>query len=277
MRRATLVLATVLAGLAAAPAEAARIGDAKVRPCKQRAWLCGTIARRLDPARPKPTIRIHFRYRRATEGATGPPVVAVEGGPGYPSEGSRFEYVGMYGPLLRHRDLLLVDNRGTGDSALIDCPELQRAWDDTTSAPYLAAVARCAAALDRRYGPGAANRFATAYAVEDFEAVLRTLKLREIDLYGDSYGTFFVQSYLSRHHARVRSVVLDSAYPIQDLEPWYASSAREGFNAMARVCERSPTCDGEPARPPRRAARTRPATPLTGRVDGAASGSARSS
>ena len=268
MRRALLVLTTVLTGLAAAPAEAARIGDATVRPCKEREWLCGSIVRRLDPAQPKPAIRVHFRYRRATEGATGPPLVAVEGGPGYPSTGSRFEYMDMYGPVLRHRDLLLVDHRGTGRSALIACRELQRATADTTGAPYLAAVRRCADRVNRRYGAGAANRFATAYAVGDFEAVLRTLRLRTIDLYGDSYGTFFVQSYLSRHHARVRSVVLDSAYPIQDLEPWYASSAREGFNAMARVCERSLTCTGSPRERLAELLAEVRVTPLRGRFNG---------
>lgn len=245
MRRLVLLLLALPAALPA-PAGAARIGHATVHPCKPRGWVCGSIPRRLDPARRRPVIRIHFRYRRASDGAKGPPLVAVEGGPGYPSGGSRIEYEGMYGPLLRHRDLLLVDNRGTGASALIRCRELQRGVVDTSSAPFLAAVTRCAARVERRHGPGAANRFATAYATEDFEAVLRRLRLRKVDLYGDSYGTFFAQSYLSRHHARVRSVVLDSAYPIQGLDPFYASSAREGFNALARVCERASGCTGSP-------------------------------
>ena len=257
-----------LAGGPAVPGRGGPDRDAAVHPCKPRGWVCGSIARRLDPARPRPVIRIHFRYRRASDGANGPPLVAVEGGPGYPSGGSRVEYEDMYGPLLRHRDLLLVDNRGTGGSALIDCHPLQRGVADTGTPQYLAAVAHCAAALNRRYGPEGANRFATAYATEDFEAVLRRLRLRTIDLYGDSYGTFFVQSYLSRHHARVRSVVLDSAYPIQDLEPWYASSAREGFNALGRVCERAPMCAGIPRdRLAELLERVR-AAPLRGKVDG---------
>ncbi|HYL27545.1 MAG TPA: hypothetical protein VEW74_06890, partial [Candidatus Nitrosotalea sp.] len=51
-------------------------------------------------------------------------IVAVEGGPGYPSIGSRSLYRGLYAPILTKRDLLLVDNRGTGESNAIVCRPL---------------------------------------------------------------------------------------------------------------------------------------------------------
>jgi hypothetical protein len=112
--------------LGAAPATAAqeRLGSVPVRPCPDGGrWLCGKLPRPLDPARPQGRkIGIAFRWlppRRA--GADHPALVAVEGGPGYPSTGSRVEYTGTYGPLLRERGLLLVDQRGTGGSALINC------------------------------------------------------------------------------------------------------------------------------------------------------------
>ena len=77
-------------------------------------WRCGTLSRPLDPARPHGrTIPIAFRWlppRHA--GARLPALVAVEGGPGFPSTGSRVEYTGTYGPLLRERGLLLVDSAG---------------------------------------------------------------------------------------------------------------------------------------------------------------------
>jgi pimeloyl-ACP methyl ester carboxylesterase len=59
----------------------------------------------------------------------------------------------------------------------------------------------------------APDLFATAYAVRDLAAVIRALRLGRVDLYGDSYGTFFVQSLISRHQDLLHSVVLDSAYP----------------------------------------------------------------
>ena len=80
-------------------------------------------------------------------------MVAVEGGPGFPSSGSYGEYRRIFGPTLRRRNLLLVDNRGTGMSALIRChpldsyPEGARA----SRARFARVVGRCGRALNHRY------------------------------------------------------------------------------------------------------------------------------
>ena len=60
----------------------------------------------------------------------------------------------------------------------------------------------------RRFGRGALALFATAYAADDLAAVLRALRIRTIDLYGDSYGTFFVQDFIARHPRVARTVVI---------------------------------------------------------------------
>ena len=90
-------------------------------PCSQGSdYLCGTIRVALDPAGEVPgKIDIAFAWlphanRHAKANGT---IVAVEGGPGYPSIESRSLYRALYAPLLHTRDLLLVDNRGTGRSA----------------------------------------------------------------------------------------------------------------------------------------------------------------
>jgi pimeloyl-ACP methyl ester carboxylesterase len=174
--------------------------------------------------------------------------VAVEGGPGYPSTGSALEYTGTYGPLLRDHDLLLVDNRGTGMSALIDCRRLQRFPGRTSGSAFARIAGRCGRALNRRFRLRdgrrlhASDLFATAYAARDLAAVLAALRLRRIDLYGDSYGTYFVQSFISRHRRRLRSVILDSSYPVRGLSPWYASSGETARRALDAVCARDPGC-----------------------------------
>jgi pimeloyl-ACP methyl ester carboxylesterase len=241
---ATMVLA------APAPAHAGsdderRVGSIVLERCEQGTrWWCGSLRRPLDPARSGGRrISVSFRWLPASRpGARRPALVAVEGGPGYPSTGSRAEFTGIYGPLLRERDLLLVDNRGTGDSALIDCPALQRFAGDTSRPSFPPLVAGCARQLERRYGRGAADLFSTAYAVGDLAAVLRALRLGRVDLFGDSYGTYFVQSFIARHHDLLRSVVLDSPYPVRDLDPWYASSGRTARAAMDAVCARDLGC-----------------------------------
>ena len=122
-------------------------------------------------------------------------------------------YAEMYGPLLDRRNLLLVDQRGTGRSEPIDCPPLQDLKGD-----YAPAAAACGAALGAR-----ADDYSTALSADDLAAVVDALGLGPVDVYGDSYGTFFAQVYAGRHPEQVRSVVLDSAYPTYGEDAWYAT------------------------------------------------------
>ena len=234
---------------AVAPAQAAttlRVGSLTLKPCADgpRGWWCGSLQRALDPRKPSGRhIPVALRWRPATSGRVdGPPLVAVEGGPGYPSIGSRVEYTGIYGPLLRRRNLLLVDNRGTGGSALIDCPMVQKFAGVTSSDAFPARAARCAQQIERQFGAGASSLFATAYAADDLDAVMGALKLAPADLYGDSYGTYFAQSFMARHPGRLHSVVLDSSYAARDLDPWYGSSGTTARAALDLVCARDVAC-----------------------------------
>ena len=70
---------------------------------------------------------MHFRVFPRTDRSQPAlqPVVAAEGGPGYPSIDSAESYLFMLGPLRRRHDLIVVDNRGTGRSGAINCPRLQ--------------------------------------------------------------------------------------------------------------------------------------------------------
>lgn len=256
--RATLAAALVVAAaLAAAPSASAdggrpslRVGTRVLHPCRGGGpgW-CGTLPRRLDPARAdSPRIGIAFRWLPPQGRARGPAIVAVEGGPGYPSTGSLAEYTGIYEPLMRERGLLLVDNRGTGGSALIGCPRLQSYTGVTSGPGFPALVAGCAREIERRYARRgrralhAADLFGTAYAADDLAAVMRALRTGRVDLYGDSYGTWFAQSFIARHPRTLHSVVLDSAYPVRGLDPWYASSGAVARSAMDAVCARDPGC-----------------------------------
>jgi pimeloyl-ACP methyl ester carboxylesterase len=248
MFRGAVVLLALLA-LFAAPAGAAtkKLGSVTLHRCGegQHGW-CGSLNRPLDPGRPHgPKIGIAFHWLPASHPAKQPAIVAVEGGPGYPSTGSLYEYHGIYSPLLRTRNLLLVDNRGTGGSGLIDCPSVQR-YNGVSSGPEFARrVKSCATRIERTYpGVHAADLFGTAYAAEDLAAVLRALRLGKVDLYGDSYGTYFSQSFMARHPELLHSVTLDSSYQVVGLDPWYASSGPVAMNALNVVCSRSPGCTG---------------------------------
>ena len=83
--------------------------------------------------------------RRDRSRPAGTPIVATEGGPGYSTIESGAGYRFMLRPLLRTRDLILMDNRGTGGSGAIDCPRLQAGKGD-----YTREVGRCAERLAAR-------------------------------------------------------------------------------------------------------------------------------
>src|SRR4051812_7945675 len=250
--RALIASAFALALLASGAARAdakptLRVGHATLHRCGGGlSGYCGSIRRALDPAKPRGArIKIGYRWLPASgRDAKEPAIVAVEGGPGYPSIGSTFEYEGTFDPLLRTRNMLLVDNRGTGRSGLIDCKPLQTFTGVTSAEPFPSLVADCARRIQRRYPktPGAGDLFATAYATADLSAVMKHLRLGRVDLYGDSYGTWFAQSFMSRYGGQLNSVILDSAYPVRDLDPWYASSGPAARSAMDAACARDLAC-----------------------------------
>ena len=215
--------------------EALSVGRLSLHRCDTGAPWCGSLARPLDPAGAIPgTIQIYFEYYPTTSGgpATGT-LVATEGGPGYPATESRNDYMALFDPLRPTHDVLIMDNRGTGRSDAVDCEPLQHAAVLTA-----ADVGACGRSLGRT-----APMYSSVLAADDLAAVLEALAIRRIDLYGDSYGTYFAQVFALRHPERLRSLVLDGAYPLDGPDyawyPHYAPAMRDKFN---RACERAPGC-----------------------------------
>jgi pimeloyl-ACP methyl ester carboxylesterase len=240
-------------GEAFAPANL-EVGEETLRRCTaEPVGYCGRLAVPLDYRMPAgPRISVAFRWYPASDpgsrGAAGT-VVPVEGGPGYPSGGSVEEgYAPMYGPLLQRWNMLAVDNRGTGQSTPVDCPSLQAFSGPTATAAFQQAAGECAAALNSRWHyPGgapvhASDLFTTAPATRDLAAVLHALGLAKVELYGDSYGSWFAQVFAARYPRLVRSLILDSTYSTVDLDPWYRSTVQSMPTAFDDACSRSPAC-----------------------------------
>jgi pimeloyl-ACP methyl ester carboxylesterase len=221
------------AGAAAAPGPEVHIAPCGTSPLV----LCGSI--RVPPywARPgfgKP-LTVRFRVYRHTDRAARPaePVVALEGGPGYGSIGSAGSYLFMLGRLHRAHDLIVMDQRGTGSSSVIDCPALQNGVGS-----YEHGSAVCARQLGLRAGA-----YGTAAVADDMAAILRGLGIPRVDVYGDSYGTYAAQAFALHHPAMVRAAVLDGTFDqsFNPLEPEESASLRHAWRA---VCRRSGACSG---------------------------------
>jgi pimeloyl-ACP methyl ester carboxylesterase len=206
-----------------------KVGSLELERCAHGAY-CGHIDRPLDPTGAIPTsISIHFEYYPHTaKGPSKGTLVATEGGPGYAATESRADYLALWQPLRDSRDFVLMDNRGTGQSGALDCPELQAAERWTVEL-----IGACGRSLGDR-----AALYGTAYAADDLAEILRLLGRQRIDLYGDSYGTYFEQVFALRHPDLLRSIVLDGAYPLGGRDyawyPSYAPAMRDKFNLTCR-------------------------------------------
>lgn len=233
---ATLLSAPAVAHASPPPPGEVEVGGLTLRPCQvARGALCGSIRREWEPGRPEEgRVRVGFAFIPARDESRPAlsTVVPHEGGPGYSTTGSVSYYRQLYRPLLRRRHLLLVDQRGTGRSEPIDCPALQDLTID-----YSVAARRCGRALGDR-----SDDYSTALSADDTAAVVEALGLGPLDLYGDSYGTFFQQVFVGRHPDLVRSVVLDAAYPTFGETGWYPTQAPAMRHAFRVVCQRSRPC-----------------------------------
>ena len=163
------------------------------------------------------------------------PIVAVEGGPGYATTASRSYYLGLFRPMMKRHDLLLVDQRGTGTSGAIDCEPLQ-----SISWPFVGWV-QAVGACGQQLG-AASNLYSSSDASDDLVDVLNALHIPKIDLYGDSYGTFFSQTFAILHGDRLRSLVLDAAYPVEHTDAWWRDLARAAASGYRLACQRDAGC-----------------------------------
>ena len=259
-RRSRFVPALLLAAVTAvslAPAMAVAqetddqlaVGRLRLDPCEEvdGAW-CGTLRVPFDRADPAAgTIPVNFEWYPAEQAPVGT-MVAVEGGPGYPSTGSRDYYIELFGGLQRSRNLLLVDNRGTGTSALINCRPLQRWHLALGDDEYNRRVAACGNQLNTaRPLPGAllvhgSDLYGTANAARDLADVLTALETGPVDLYGDSYGSYFGQTFAARYPGLLRSLTLDATWPVLSTDPFYISTIETARIAFDLACRRSVAC-----------------------------------
>lgn len=171
------------------------------------------------------------------------PLVFFEGGPGASAIESAPDVVEEYGAVLRHRDLLLVDVRGTGGSHPLRCPQPEgvRAIEealDTFMDP--AAVRRCREVLSR---DNDLTQYTTDTIVDDVEEVRAALGYPKVNLAGASYGTRVALVYLRRHPESVRTAQLSSVLTMDSRLPTFlAPQTQAAFERVVRDCAAEPSC-----------------------------------
>jgi pimeloyl-ACP methyl ester carboxylesterase len=231
-----LVIAVDTHAAAATPPRKINVGSLTLTYCNSDYdGYCGQLKRQLDPTGGiKGTITIGFEYYPRFDQSTPArgTLLPQEGGPGYATTGTRDAYLNIFGALREHRDVLMIDKRGTGGSGAIDCREIQ-----TGDPSDPAGLKSCADRLSAK-----AYLYGTHLAVDDIAAVLDALQMDAVDFYGDSYGTYVGQTFAAWHPQRLRSLILDSVYPVRPLDVWFPTDWTTGRDGLDLVCDRSPSC-----------------------------------
>jgi pimeloyl-ACP methyl ester carboxylesterase len=172
-------------------------------------------------------------------------LVFLAGGPGQAATDSAGAIATMLDPLRAHRDVLLLDQRGTGGSNALTCKDSGDAItpgdDDSFDADKMrAAAADCLKQLASHADP---RFYTTTVAAQDLEDVRKALGSPQFDLIGVSYGTRMAQQYLMRYPDAVRSVVLDSVVPNSlALGEDFARNLDDALKAQFGRCTAEPAC-----------------------------------
>ena len=200
-----------------------------------------------------PQIRLSVAVFRSTaEGPSPDPLVHLSGGPGSSSlDVAAYLFGAGLNAVLERRDFIFIDQRGTGHSQpRLDCPErdaLTPALMDGSllgDAALNATVDSFRRCRDRLVAQGidlaAYNSAASAADLNDLRIALGYDRL---DLYGDSYGTRLALTMLRDYPQAVRSVVLDSTYPLEvNLYTALAPDAQRAFDVLFDDCAADPVC-----------------------------------
>ena len=169
------------------------------------------------------------------------PLVLLAGGPGQGAAKLAGQVMPLLERIQRQRDLVFVDQRGTGDSHPLDCepvpPDapLARQFDDTFPEQ---ALRDCLKGYDADV-----RLYTTPLAMDDLDDVREALGYSKVNLWGVSYGTRAALVYLRQHPEHVRGVILDGVAPMSLLLPLYtARDSQRSLDLLFTSCEQDAAC-----------------------------------
>jgi pimeloyl-ACP methyl ester carboxylesterase len=141
----------------------------------------------------------------------------LAGGPGQSAIGVASRVLPRLSRLNNRRDLVFIDQRGTGKSVPLECPDEEQLplTEQLDTAAQMRRLDACRAALEKLpYGQGGGLRFfTTTIAMQDMDAVREQLAVPQWNLVGGSYGTRAALEYLRQFPTKVRRTVIDGVAP----------------------------------------------------------------
>jgi pimeloyl-ACP methyl ester carboxylesterase len=223
-------------------------GEGRLEPC----WVagvqgdvqCGTYTvfedRKKKVGR---TIDIGFVILRALEPSQKlDPLVIVAGGPGQAVTPLATAFNRRYASIRRHRDLVFIDQRGTGQSNLLACNTSLPGGSHSLFGSLFPTdhISKCLQRLEQRANP---KLYTTPIAADDMDEIRQWLGYERLNLVGGSYGTRFVQVYIRRHSDHVRSAILNGVVPLhRNIYLHGAKNLDHGIQRFTASCETDSSC-----------------------------------
>ena len=174
-------------------------------------------------------------FRSRAEKPAPDPLVFMTGGPGNSNTGGRRS--GKELPFLDDRDFIVLEQRGTrlAEPAL-ECPEINRIRGDRVEAATACRASLVAAGVDL-------DGYTSIESADDLEDLRKLLGIGQWNLHGLSYGSRLMLTYLRRHPASVRSVVLDSVLPPEvNFDEVASANLVRALNVVFDTCAVDPVC-----------------------------------
>ncbi|HTZ85062.1 MAG TPA: alpha/beta hydrolase [Solirubrobacteraceae bacterium] len=217
---------------AASPAGAA----ISFTPCPSAAgFSCATLSVPLDRSGKAPgTINLPIERKSSGTIQTQSALIALAGGPGQAANPLGEQLATAIAPALSSHDLLVFDQRGTGQANPLNCPVFnnEAALEKATESTLGALIELCALQI----GP-ARGAFTTQESVEDIESIRHTAGYKKLVLYGTSYGTKVALEYAERYPQHVEALVLDSVVPTTGPEAWGIDRLQAVTPVLDELCE----------------------------------------
>lgn len=203
---------------------------------------CGYIIVNENPNEPNgQKINIHYAVIPAVKNIyPNQAFLAIAGGPGQSAIDNAPLFNNTFARIRETRDILLIDQRGTGRSNILKCPE------DKSVSPLLmnegnfdtiAETNKCLAAID-----GDVTQYTSTAALKDFEAVRISLGYDKLHIYGISYGTRMAQLYMREYAEAIATVTLDGVVPMQQSVLAIGLAIDRAVDLLISECENLSRC-----------------------------------
>ncbi len=190
-------------------------------------------------------IKLHVMLIPATKALARPdPIFMLAGGPGQAATEAYPPLLYRLDELVKDRDVVLVDQRGTGLSSPLDCdPDyenlniLNMSFDELTHLQNQQ-MKTCLSGYEAN-----PEFYGTGNAMDDLNQLRDALGHQKINLMGVSYGTRAALVYLRRYERTVRSVVIDGVVPLtRSLPAYFIRDAENALSGTIRQCEQNNEC-----------------------------------